>query len=98
CISGLQNPNVLAVSPDGKTLAVGEAQFAFRSRGPYAVVLFEMSTGKELGRFLGFGDGVTALAFLPSGKRLLSADAEGSVCLHNLPTGQIVSRLKGPGV
>jgi WD40 repeat protein len=56
--TGVRRPLSLALSPDAKTLAVGEAA------DPYNVVLFEVSSGRELGRCCGHRDEVTALAFL----------------------------------
>jgi WD40 repeat protein len=73
--TGVRRPLSLALSPDAKTLAVGEAA------DPYNVVLFEASSGRELGRCCGHRDEVTALAFLPDGKRLVSGSKDGSVHL-----------------
>jgi WD40 repeat protein len=54
----------LALSPDGKTLAM--------SRGK-ALVLLEMATGKERRRLLGHRGEITSLAFAPDGRALATA-------------------------
>jgi RNA polymerase sigma factor (sigma-70 family) len=62
----------LAFSADGRTLAVAaSADQTFR--------LWDVATGKELPPFPGENCQVTALAFLPDGKTILSGDWDGFV-------------------
>jgi WD40 repeat protein len=64
----------LAVSPDGSLLATGEQQ----------ITLWDAADGRELARWDGHGDQVTALAFGTGGASLASAGADGTVKLWDL--------------
>ena len=92
-------PDALAVSPDGKTLAVGDQAMY----GVGGVSLRNGETGKERATFQVFTDGefiqlefVNALAFSPDGKILASAgpksirlsDAGTGHELATIPTGE----------
>ncbi len=71
----------LAVSPDGKRLAVGESGC---SDGRYAVRVFGWPTGKLLHTFTGHTASVSALAFAPDGKTLASGGDDTVVLLWNV--------------
>jgi WD domain, G-beta repeat len=64
-------PQSLAFAPDGRVLAVGSLQGE--------VLLYDLPSGKELGRFKGHRGGVAALAFSPDGARLASGGVDATV-------------------
>ncbi len=67
---GGNNPvSALAISPDGKLLAVGAAD--------NAIYLWNLLTGQELPPLVGHEAAVRALVFTPDGKRLVSFDGAG---------------------
>jgi WD40 repeat protein len=80
---------VLAVSPDGKTLAVG-------GYGPTR--LFELSTGKVSRTFGSADDDYTSLAFAPHGKTLAWARAHKTTRLLNVGSGKetLIVNEEGP--
>jgi WD40 repeat protein len=51
--------------------------------------------GREIRRFLGHQAGVTATAFLPDGRRAISAGADGTLRVWDLATERELSRLQG---
>jgi WD40 repeat protein len=71
---------VLAISPDGKTVASGGA-------GP--IRLWEIATGKERARLAGHDRStVNSLVFGPDGKTLASAGADGTILLWDVDPGR----------
>jgi WD40 repeat protein len=82
------HPWCMAFSPDGKTLATGEAGF---------VRLWEVASGLERGRFKGGPEFVFALAFSPDGQIL--ADGYGNrdcaMRLWQADTGKLLGRFEG---
>jgi len=64
------DPKAVAFSPDGAVLAVG---------GRRVVVMLDAATGKQLRQFEGLVGDVGTLRFTRDGKRLLAADADGTV-------------------
>jgi WD40 repeat protein len=98
-----------AFSPDGRTLAV-----ALRGPSPRkasAVVLWDVNTGKELGRLEGHATPVASLGFARDGRRLFSASEDeqgsrtareaeprpGAVCVWEMPAGKLRRRFRHPG-
>ncbi|HEY7426476.1 MAG TPA: sigma-70 family RNA polymerase sigma factor [Gemmataceae bacterium] len=69
----------LASSPDGQTLAFGDA-FG-------TICLWQANTGRELRRLKGPKGWVLGLAFAPDGKALASASHDGTVRLWDIATG-----------
>ena len=79
----------LAYSPDGKTLAVGDAAgnvtlYSLASREPTAT--------------LADGSPVSAVAYSPDGQWLASGTASGEIILHNVVTGKQITQDAGTDV
>ncbi len=74
-----------AFSPDGKILATGERD----------VHLWEVETGKELGRLKGHNRRVHTLAFSPDGKQLASAGSDEEILIWEMATWQQRQRFVG---
>jgi WD40 repeat protein len=66
----------LTLSPDGRTIAVGD--------GSGAVRLWEIATGGVRATFQGQRGAIQALAFFPDGQRLASASLDGTVLVWDL--------------
>jgi WD40 repeat protein len=73
-------PNGLALSPDGKTLAVGSRTPA----GAADVRLWDVTTGKETGPLPGPFNQIYALAFSAEGRLLATADSSGRVVVWDV--------------
>jgi RNA polymerase sigma factor (sigma-70 family) len=71
-------------SPDAKTIAVVDKD---------SFSLIDAGTGKELRRFLGHGDVVTALAFTPDGKTLASGSKDKSAGLWDIASGKLIAKI-----
>jgi WD40 repeat protein len=72
---------VLALAPDGRLLAAV-------TRGP-DIRLWDLLTGKEVGRLEGHTAGVWALAFAPDGKTLASGSWDRTVRLWDVDTRRV---------
>jgi WD40 repeat protein len=82
---------VLALSPDGRTLA-----WAARDARP-AIVLYDLTAGREkatLTAKVQDGAGVTKLSFSPDGRDLVGAMSDGTACLWDAATGKEQAVLK----
>jgi WD40 repeat protein len=75
-----------ADSPDGKMVAVGHDK---------SVILLDKASGKALRRMDGHGDKVTALAFSPDGKHIVSGSADKTTFLWDMATGKTLWRFTG---
>lgn len=78
----------IAVSPDGKWAAAGEASGAIK--------LWDMSVGKDPKTLAGHSAAVTGLRFLPSGTRLVSASLDKTIRLWNVPDGAAAGQVETP--
>jgi WD40 repeat protein len=85
---GFHSLDVVALSPDGRTVAAGETRGS-RAFGPKgsAVILWDAATGKELRRLAGRAD-VTAVAFSKAGKTLASGSSDKKVRLWDAAGGK----------
>jgi WD40 repeat protein len=85
----------LALSPDGRRLAVG-GQFHRSDRAAgSAVRVYDFVSGKVEALLRGHEDVVFALAFAPDGKHLLSGSGDKTAIIWDVATGQRIHRLSG---
>ena len=75
-----------AGTPDSKRNAVGDDK---------AIRIFDAATGKEVIRIAAHTGKVTALAFSPDGKLLVSGSEDKTVRIFDAATGKAIALLKG---
>ncbi|HYT90483.1 MAG TPA: WD40 repeat domain-containing protein, partial [Gemmataceae bacterium] len=99
-----RNGFVVAIAPDGKTVATGGGGFERGNTNP--IKLWDIQSGRLLASFDAHATAIHALAFSADGKRLLSASAEarfglagggtevvpGAVCVWDAATRKQVAR------
>jgi eukaryotic-like serine/threonine-protein kinase len=86
-----ENVVALAFSPDGRILASGAGVDAI-------IRLWEVDTGRELGRLVGHGDWVNVLLFSEDGKTLVSGGNDQTIRLWDVSdpiNGRLLSTLRG---
>jgi WD40 repeat protein len=84
-ISGLKDyPNLLRLSPDGKTLAAGLMS------NKDNVLLFDLADGALLRTMSGHANYVTSLAFSPDGTTLASGSADEKIILWSVAGGTVL--------
>jgi WD40 repeat protein/beta-lactamase regulating signal transducer with metallopeptidase domain len=86
--AGGVNGFAVALSPDGKTLAV--------AGGAMVVQLYDVESGAEGRKLSGASTGTTALAFSPDGKALAGRAADGGTAVWDVESGAVRFRLRGP--
>lgn len=79
----------LAISPDGRHLAVGEGDF-FQPFKPSNIRLWELPSGGEVGVLKGHTAAVTLLAFDTGGRALISASLDQTTRRWDVPSGRAV--------
>ena len=83
----------LAVSPDGKLLALGGSD-----SNPLVAIgvvsLLDAATGKSLRVLTGPPRAATCVAFSPDGKRLAAGDGRGTIVLWDIATGKEVIAIR----
>jgi RNA polymerase sigma factor (sigma-70 family) len=84
----------LAVSPDGKTVAVAGSNHAAME----AICLLDLATGEEIRQFAGHKDGVKMLCMSPDGKTLASKGGDNRTRLWDVATGKERYDLPGASV
>jgi RNA polymerase sigma factor (sigma-70 family) len=84
----------LAFSPDGKLLASGVGEL-WPDPGDHSARLWEVATARELHRLQGHGNIVTAVAFAPDGKTLVTGSEDKTVRFWDPTTGKEQRRLEG---
>jgi WD40 repeat protein len=81
--------NLLALSPDGRTLAVSSGE------GRKAVRLLEVATGRERGCLKGHTDSVGQAVFSPDGRTLTTGSSDHTVRLWDVIKGKELRCFKG---
>lgn len=84
----------LAVSPDGKRLAVGGVTLG-PGRASVLVYLVDIATGKVERTVKGHKGGISALAFTLDSKRLVSASHDSTIRVYDVATGKQDQVLEG---
>ena len=83
------NISALAFSPDGKILASGTGFSASPIR------LWDVATGKEIGRLEGHGSWVSSLMFWPDGKKLASSSGDQTIRIWDVASRKCLDVLRG---
>ena len=87
-LSTANNGAGMAVSPDGKLVAVAQNM---------EIRVWDLNTGKQVGQpLLGHTDEITSIAFSPNSTTLASGSADRTVRIWDVATSQTRSRLQGP--
>jgi hypothetical protein len=79
-------PSLLAVSPDGKFAALAEIYYYTEGK----LVLWDLSTGKQLVRLTGHQNSVQYAVFAPNGRTVASTSRDGTIRLWEVATGKEV--------
>jgi len=87
---GQRSMTGLAFSPDGKTVASGDAENAL-------IVLRDVPSGRELRTLDGHRKGVSSVAFSPDGKTMASGGVDATVKLWEVASGRELRKLVGHG-
>jgi WD40 repeat protein len=74
-----QQANVVAFSPDGRSLAIGSED--------WDIYLVELGGGKQSGTVTGHLDQVTGLAYAPDGKTLVSSAMDCTLRFWDVSSG-----------
>lgn len=91
-LDGNNQITALAVSPDGKTVALGTGQWVPPRGWEGSVRLIDAASGKQLRSLPGHRNQVMCLTFSPDGARLASANYAG-LCWWDSATGKLLHRL-----
>jgi WD40 repeat protein len=86
----------MAISPDSKTLAIGEMEFVQNKATNY-IRLVELSTGKEMRKIDTAAEGVSAIAYSPNGK-ILGHSSGNKVVLRDADTDKEIRTINSPGL
>lgn len=80
----------LALSPDGRTVAVGDAAGSPENM----LMLLDADVGRIQARLGGHGGGIRALAFAPDGRTLATAGLDRKVMIWDLATNHVLQTLE----
>src|SRR5262249_29874973 len=79
----------LAVSPDGKSLALG----AWGSQAPWHVATIDLNTGRELHRLKGHGGKISSIRYSPDGNIMATVADDAVIRLWDTSTGARLRQL-----
>jgi WD40 repeat protein len=83
--------NAVAMSPDGKTVAVGGTAFNDGQSGN-SIYVFDRASGKLLRRLIGLPDVVFSLAFTQDGNYVATTlSANGGLFIYSVETGRLLA-------
>src|SRR5262249_18534849 len=85
----------MALSPDGRWLAVGGYLHDFDKSIATAIRLYDFANGSQVALLKGQDDVVKALAFSPDGARLISGGADKTAIIWDLAARKPLVRLSG---
>ena len=89
--------NTVAFSPDGRAFLAGYGLFRYAvgSYSDTSLRLFDTASGQEIRRFEGHTAPVTAAAFSPDGRTILSGSTDATVRLWDAASGRELRRYNG---
>lgn len=87
----LRQPNAMALSPDGRLLAIGFGQEG--EKGSDQVLIWETDTGHRRPPLV--GQQIRSIRFSPDGSRLATGGMDQAIKIWDLPSGQEVLTLRG---
>jgi len=88
-------PDIAAVSfsPDGRFVILGN-NLGQNSRPTQKIIMFDVSTGKQVNKFEGHSEGITAIAFSPDGRFVLTAGEDRFVILWDAATAKMIRKFE----
>ena len=95
---GNVNPvRAVAFSPDGRFILTGtghaDEHYDARIKREKTLRLWDMSTGKDVNRFISAATAMSSVQFSPDGRLVLTVSEDGAAMLWNAATGTMIGRL-----
>jgi WD40 repeat protein len=88
----------VAFTADGKqAITGGGSSLDEKGAVDASLQLWDLTTGKEVRKFLGHTKDIRRVAISPSGKQFLSGSFDGTMRLWDIETGKEVRKFDGPG-
>ena len=95
CVEAQSEIGAVAFSPDGKLLAAGGGYY--ERADDAAVRLWDVSTGKEVGKLEGHDRHILSVAFAPDGKTLASSSFDGTIRIWDVAKKATIRRMDCKG-
>src|SRR5215813_7996507 len=95
---GNVNPvRAVAFSPDGRFILTGtghaDEHYDARIKKEKTLRLWDVSTGKDVNRFISAATAMSSVQFSPDGRLVLTVSEDGAAMLWNAATGTMIGRL-----